>query len=160
MTKRRILYAKPATRVLPASHRHNRVDDSGRRMSTKGGIDPIVTLFRRTPDVQVEVYLTRQSIDGGYTRGLRHRGHGRDWDGGRRDVPAERGWWAYTGGMSDEEVPLTGGNITPVVRVGATVRRATGPWTPAVHALLRHLEAVASRVLPGSWGSMRRAAKC
>lgn len=44
--------------------------------------------------------------------------------------------------MSDEEVPLTGGNITPVVRVGATVRRATGPWTPAVHTLLRHLEAV------------------
>lgn len=44
--------------------------------------------------------------------------------------------------MSDEEVPLAGGNITPVVRVGATVRRATGPWTPAVHTLLRHLEAV------------------
>jgi hypothetical protein len=44
--------------------------------------------------------------------------------------------------MSDEEVPLTGGNITPVVRIGATVRRATGPWTPAVHALLRHLEVV------------------
>src|SRR5947209_1698747 len=44
--------------------------------------------------------------------------------------------------MSDEEVPLTGGNITPVVRVGATVRRATGPWAPAVHTLLRHLEAV------------------
>ena len=27
------------------------------------------------------------------------------------------------------------------MRVGDTVRRATGPWTPAVHALLRHLEA-------------------
>jgi hypothetical protein len=27
-----------------------------------------------------------------------------------------------------------------VYRIGATVRRATGPWTPAVHALLRHLE--------------------
>ncbi len=44
--------------------------------------------------------------------------------------------------MSDEEIPLTGGNITPIVRVGATVRRATGPWTPAVHTLLRHLDAV------------------
>jgi hypothetical protein len=44
--------------------------------------------------------------------------------------------------MSHEEVPLAGGNITPVVRVGATVRRATGSWTPAVHTLLRHLEAV------------------
>lgn len=27
-----------------------------------------------------------------------------------------------------------------MVRVGDTVRRATGPWTTAVHALLRHLE--------------------
>lgn len=44
--------------------------------------------------------------------------------------------------MGDKELPLTGGNITPVVRVGDTVRRATGPWTPAVHRLLRHLEAV------------------
>jgi len=26
------------------------------------------------------------------------------------------------------------------VRIGDTVRRKTGPWTPAVHALLRHLE--------------------
>lgn len=30
--------------------------------------------------------------------------------------------------------------MTPVVRVGNTVHRATGPWTPAVHGLLRHLE--------------------
>ena len=35
-----------------------------------------------------------------------------------------------------------GGEETPVVRVGDTVRRPTGPWTPAVHAVLRHLEAV------------------
>ena len=39
-----------------------------------------------------------------------------------------------------EEVPLTGGNLSTVVRVGDTVRRPTGPWTPAVHALLRHLD--------------------
>lgn len=32
--------------------------------------------------------------------------------------------------------------MAPVVRVGETVRRVTGPWTRAVHALLRHLEAV------------------
>jgi hypothetical protein len=37
------------------------------------------------------------------------------------------------------EVPL-GGNVAGAVRVGATVRRPAGPWTPAVHALLRHLE--------------------
>lgn len=36
-----------------------------------------------------------------------------------------------------------GGNISAgVVRVGDTVRRPAGPWTPAVHALLRHLEGV------------------
>jgi hypothetical protein len=40
------------------------------------------------------------------------------------------------------EEALPGGNFGPVVRVGDTVRRETGPWTPAVHALLRHLEAV------------------
>ncbi len=38
------------------------------------------------------------------------------------------------------EQPLSGGNITGVVRVGETVRRACGPWSPAVHGLLQHLE--------------------
>ena len=37
-------------------------------------------------------------------------------------------------------MPLSGGNATAgVVRVGQTVRRPAGPWTPAVHALLAHL---------------------
>jgi hypothetical protein len=31
------------------------------------------------------------------------------------------------------------GNVGGAVRVGDTVRRPTGPWTPAVHALLTHL---------------------
>jgi 8-oxo-dGTP diphosphatase len=34
---------------------------------------------------------------------------------------------------------LDGGNVGGAVRIGRTVRRATGPWTPAVHALLAHL---------------------
>jgi len=38
------------------------------------------------------------------------------------------------------ERPLPGGNVGGAVRVGDTVRRPTGPWTPAVHALLRHLD--------------------
>ena len=38
-----------------------------------------------------------------------------------------------------DETPL-GGNLNAAVRVGDTVRRTTGPWTPAVHALLRFLE--------------------
>jgi len=40
-----------------------------------------------------------------------------------------------------EEV-LQGGNTNVVVRVGDTVHRQTGHWTPAVHALLAHLESV------------------
>ena len=43
--------------------------------------------------------------------------------------------------MTDEQ-PLVGGNVGAVVRIGDTVRREAGPWTPAVHGLLRHLEAV------------------
>jgi hypothetical protein len=39
-----------------------------------------------------------------------------------------------------DEQPFEGGNITAVVRVGDTVRRTAGPWTAAIHALLRHLE--------------------
>lgn len=34
---------------------------------------------------------------------------------------------------------LPGGNVGGAVRIGPTVRRPTGPWTPAVHALLGHL---------------------
>src|SRR5215212_1013457 len=37
---------------------------------------------------------------------------------------------------------LLAGTVSTVVRIGDTVRRSTGPWTPAVHALLRHLEEV------------------
>jgi len=40
------------------------------------------------------------------------------------------------------EERLTGGSVTAVRKVGNTVRRGAGPWTPAVHALLRHLEKV------------------
>ncbi len=39
------------------------------------------------------------------------------------------------------ETELTGGDVNVVVRAGDTVRRPTGPWSPAVHALLRHFEA-------------------
>jgi hypothetical protein len=42
-------------------------------------------------------------------------------------------------GSEREEVRLAGGNVGGAVRVGDTVRRPTGPWTPAVHALLGHL---------------------
>jgi Ser/Thr protein kinase RdoA (MazF antagonist) len=43
------------------------------------------------------------------------------------------------GVINDGEEQLTGGKVGGAVRVGATVRRPVGPWTPAVHALLEHL---------------------
>lgn len=52
---------------------------------------------------------------------------------------------AHEGG---DEVRLGGGLVTDVVRVGDTVRRETGPWSPAVHALLKHLESVGYSAAP------------
>lgn len=49
--------------------------------------------------------------------------------------------------MPEEEEQLSGGNTTIVVRVGETVRRPVGRWTPAVHDLLNHLAAAG---FPGS----------
>ena len=54
--------------------------------------------------------------------------------------------------MTQQEIPLHGGNISTVVRVGDTVRRNAGPWTPAVHALLRHLEYVGFTGAPRALG--------
>lgn len=42
----------------------------------------------------------------------------------------------------DKEIFLPGGSITGATQVGRTVRRETGPWTPTIHSLLRHLERV------------------
>ncbi|TYB48140.1 phosphotransferase [Actinomadura chibensis] len=41
----------------------------------------------------------------------------------------------------DEERPLPGGRHVGGVRIGDTVHRPANPWTPAVHAVLRYLEA-------------------
>ncbi|NUR91634.1 MAG: phosphotransferase [Nonomuraea sp.] len=55
--------------------------------------------------------------------------------------------------VDEREVPLTGGNVSDgVVRVGDTVRRPAGPWTPAVHALLAHLHGVGFRGAPKPLG--------
>lgn len=54
--------------------------------------------------------------------------------------------------MLDREYRLAGGNVTSVVRIGQSVRRAVGPWTPTVHALLRHLEADGFRGAPRALG--------
>ena len=39
----------------------------------------------------------------------------------------------------EDETVLAGGNISTVVKIGATVRRVTGSWTPMVHELLDYL---------------------
>jgi Ser/Thr protein kinase RdoA (MazF antagonist) len=39
------------------------------------------------------------------------------------------------------ETPLAGGKLNAVVRIGETVHRPAGSWTPTVHALLRHVRA-------------------
>lgn len=41
--------------------------------------------------------------------------------------------------MTEPEIPLAGGTLNPVVRIGDTVRRPAGPWTPTIHELLRHV---------------------
>ena len=45
--------------------------------------------------------------------------------------------------------PLSGGNThESIVRIGETVRRPAGAWTPAVHALLAHLDAAGFAAAP------------
>ena len=52
----------------------------------------------------------------------------------------------------ETEHALTGGFVTKVVRVGNTVRRPAGPWTPAVHSLLNWLEAAGFSQSPRAEG--------
>ena len=47
---------------------------------------------------------------------------------------------------------LEGGNVGGAVRIGRTVRRPTGPWTPAVHRLLHHARARGLRAVPDVLG--------
>lgn len=44
--------------------------------------------------------------------------------------------------MTVEEIPLSGGNVNVVVRVGDTVRRTMSPRSSEVHELLQHFERV------------------
>ena len=50
--------------------------------------------------------------------------------------------------MDNKEILLSGGNATAVTRIGATVHRATGEWTPTVHTLLNHLEKAGFEAAP------------
>ncbi|WP_432992981.1 phosphotransferase [Dactylosporangium sp. CA-233914] len=50
------------------------------------------------------------------------------------------------------EQRLAGGNTGGAVRIGDTVRRTPGAWTPSVHAVLRHLETVGFGRAPRALG--------
>jgi hypothetical protein len=52
----------------------------------------------------------------------------------------------------EKEEALAGGNSTVVSRVGQTVRRGSGPWTPAVHAYLDVLRAAGIDEVPEALG--------
>jgi hypothetical protein len=52
----------------------------------------------------------------------------------------------------DTEETLPGGNLGGAIRVGDTVRRQVGRWTPAVHALLDHLESTTFEAAPRALG--------
>jgi hypothetical protein len=52
--------------------------------------------------------------------------------------------------MSEETLP--GGNTVGAVRVGDVVHKQASPWTPTVHALLRHLEGAGVEGVPWALG--------
>ena len=51
-----------------------------------------------------------------------------------------------------EGVPLEGGNSNAPVRFGDRVHRVAGPWTPTVHAYLRHLRSHGVDLVPEPFG--------
>src|SRR3954453_7636751 len=50
------------------------------------------------------------------------------------------------------EAKLPGGNTTGAVRIGDVVHKRASPWTPTVHALLRHLENAGFDAAPRALG--------
>ena len=56
------------------------------------------------------------------------------------------------GEPGEREVALSGGNMTAVVRVGDTVRRAAGPWTATIQAFMSHLHQAGFSMVPRPLG--------
>ncbi|GEM46912.1 phosphotransferase [Deinococcus cellulosilyticus] len=50
------------------------------------------------------------------------------------------------------EEPLTGGNMTAVVRIGERVHRSAGPWSSTIQQLLRHVRELGVRWVPEPFG--------
>ena len=67
-------------------------------------------------------------------------------------LPADRPFVAQLPPLLLDGTRLLGGNVGGAVRIGATVRRTTGPWTPSVHALLQRLRAAGVTEVPQVYG--------
>jgi mutator protein MutT len=67
-------------------------------------------------------------------------------------LPADQPFLDELRGVLTAGFTMAGGNVGGTVRVGRTVRRKTGPWTPAVHALLEHLASVGIAEAPRTLG--------
>jgi mutator protein MutT len=67
-------------------------------------------------------------------------------------LPADRPFLPQLREILLDGTRLEGGNVMGAVRIGGTVRRAAGPWTPVVHRLLRHLEKRGLRAAPRALG--------
>jgi Ser/Thr protein kinase RdoA (MazF antagonist) len=54
--------------------------------------------------------------------------------------------------VAEQGQQLPGGGLGGAIRIGDTVRRAAGPWTPTIHALLAHLNEVGLAGVPRPMG--------
>jgi Phosphotransferase enzyme family len=64
----------------------------------------------------------------------------------------QRGKQHLVAGGQPTEIRLSGGFVNEIYLVGHTVHRTAGPWTPAVHSLLRHLEQAGFEGVPRARG--------
>ena len=58
--------------------------------------------------------------------------------------------------LMDEGEDLAGGNSNVVTRVGQTVRRSAGPWTPAIYAFLEVLQSAGITEVRKTLGTLGR----
>ncbi|MCO5245272.1 MAG: hypothetical protein M9927_15865 [Anaerolineae bacterium] len=76
---------------------------------------------------------------------------------GRHATSDERGMNGLS--MNSGEA-LPGGNMSGVWRIGDTVRREAGPWTPQVHRLLEHLRSQGITFVPSRWEWIKMVGRC
>ena len=54
--------------------------------------------------------------------------------------------------IQSKGAPAAIGTYSQAVRAGDTVRRTAGPWTPTIHALLRHIRSAGFTLAPEPLG--------